>query len=152
MKRKPLIFWLVRIVLGALFIYAGGRKLLDPAEFADAIAGFNAAPTILIHLVALGLPVFEVILGVLMFIPVRFLARVGAFGIIVLNVGFIVLLASAWIRGLSVECGCFGMNLLPASQWTLQISIVRDLVLLAMAYLVYVKCDKGNDSPQTQGA
>jgi len=131
------IVWIFRIILGLLFLYAGARKMIDPTEFSDAIAGFQILPSTLIHQVALGLPLFEVVLGVLICMPVQFGARIGAFGIIVLNLGFIVLLASAWIRDLSVECGCFGLGIFPPSQWTLQISIVRDLVFLAMAYWVY---------------
>ena len=118
---------------------------MNPTEFADAIAGFKTLPTILIHPVALGLPVFEIVLGLCVMVPIAKFCRLGALGLIVVNLGFTLLLAIAWMRGLSVECGCFGVSFFSPSQWTLQIAIVRDLVFLAMACVVYMKVIRSAD-------
>lgn len=140
MKNKKIFVVICQVVLGLLFIYAGVRKMLDPAEFADAIAGFRFLPDLLIHPVALSIPVLEIILGIMVMLPTswRNLAKHGAYGIILLNIAFIILLLSAWMRDLSVECGCFGLGIFPPSEWTLQIAIVRDIVFLAMAYIIHL--------------
>ena len=136
--KKTKVAWVLRIILGLLFVYAGVRKVIDPVEFADAIAGFRFAPEALIHPIAMGLPVLEVILGLLIVFPWKAWANVGAFGIILLNIAFIILLVISWIRGLSVECGCFGIGIFPPSRWTLQITIGRDVIFLVMALWVYL--------------
>ena len=118
---------------------------MDPTEFADAIAGFKSLPLILIHPVVLGLPVFEIALGLCVMVPIAKFCRLGALGLIVVNLGFTLLLAIAWMRGLSVECGCFGVSFFPPSQWTLQIAIMRDLAFLAMACVVYLKVTQSAD-------
>lgn len=139
MKKNKIFVVICQVVLGLLFIYAGVRKMLDPAEFADAIAGFRFLPSLLIHPVALAIPVLEIILGVLVMLPTswRNLAKHGAYGIILLNIAFIILLLSAWMRGLSVECGCFGLGIFPPSKWILQLAILRDIVFLVMSYIIY---------------
>ncbi len=137
MNNKKLIISF-RIILGSLFVYAGVRKILEPMDFADAVAGFKVLPSMLIHPVALGMPFFEVILGLMVILPWRStIVKIGALGLIIRNISFIAILSSAWMRGLSVSCGCFGFGLFPPSEWDIEIAIVRDIFFLTMAYLSY---------------
>ena len=116
------------------FISAGVRKLIESIDFADAIAGFQILPDHLIYPVAIGLPIFEIVLGVIVIMPQkRGLLKIGALGIAVLNIVFIALLLSALIRELSVQCGCFGFGIFPPSEWDVHIAIVRDIAFLMMA-------------------
>lgn len=55
----------ISLGLAAVFFYAGIDKLRDPLEFADSIAAFAILPATLISPLALGLPIFEVVCGVL---------------------------------------------------------------------------------------
>lgn len=135
-RNLKIIDLLMRLTLGGLFIYAGIRKVIDPAEFANAIAGFKVAPELLINLIALGLPIVEIVLGGMLLIPHNCCIRTSSLGIIFLNLFFILLLTQAWLRGLNVNCGCFGLNIIPPSQWTLPISIGRNIILLAMALTI----------------
>ncbi|MGA7872757.1 MAG: MauE/DoxX family redox-associated membrane protein, partial [Candidatus Binatus sp.] len=59
----------VSIAVAAVFIYAGVDKIRDPLQFADSIAAFAILPAVLINLLALGLPPFEIACGLLLFAP-----------------------------------------------------------------------------------
>ena len=96
----------VSLGLAAVFIYAGFEKLHDPLDFADSIAGFGILPRALINPFALALPPFEIACGLLLLWPPT--RRVGALAIAVLSVMFFAALLSALLRGLTLDCGCFG--------------------------------------------
>jgi putative oxidoreductase len=92
--------------LAAVFIYAGIEKMRDSLQFADSIAGFSILPGSFINLVALGMPPFEIACGLLLLWPPT--RRIGALAIALLSVMFFAILSSALLRGLTLDCGCFG--------------------------------------------
>ena len=123
----------VRLLLSGVFIYAGAVKMISPYPFADSVASFKLLPGPMINLLALGLPAFELTMGsFLLFGPFK---RVATLGALVLTGGFALALASALLRGLPVDCGCFGSGSSAAHQgW---VPLGRDLLLVGMAVLLY---------------
>src|SRR5271163_2367189 len=93
------------IAMAAIFVYAGIDKMRDPLSFADSIAAFAILPAVFINLLALGLPPFEIASGLLLLGPRT--RRFGALAVVVLSVMFLAALASALLRGLTLDCGCF---------------------------------------------
>jgi uncharacterized membrane protein YphA (DoxX/SURF4 family) len=76
-----------------------------------------------------GLPIVEIIVGVLLVLGLftRFSAVIGS----LLMVAFIIGIASAWARGLSIDCGCFGNGgTIAAAQTQYPQEIARDAGLL----------------------
>lgn len=129
----------VRIALGAVFIYSGAIKIAAPQDFADSIATFRMVPAYLIHIIALGLPVFEVLLGGMLI--VGWMVRPAALAVLVLTGIFAVALVQALFRGLEVDCGCFGSG--EASAGNIWVSLGRDVVLMAGAgWLYYFKAGR----------
>lgn len=123
----------LRLVIGGVFVYAGATKLENPQSFADSIASFQLLPVQLINIVALSLPLFEVICGLLLVIGWQ--KRAIAFGFVVLTSMFAVFLIQGIARGLEVDCGCFGSGAPSAIKtW---MSLGRDLLLLAGSSLLY---------------
>ena len=120
---------IVRVFLGAVFGYAGGIKLRDPQAFADSIHSFALLPSAWINPVALGLPVLEVVLGVFLLLGLK--RRTCAWLAATLSMVFALALSQALIRGLSVDCGCFGSG--PPSVVKTLWAIMRDVVLAALA-------------------
>jgi len=96
----------VSLVLAAVFLYAGVDKIRDPLQFADSVAGFAILPVAFIDPLALSLPLFEMACGALLLFPRA--RRVGALAIALISVVFFVALLSALLRGLTLDCGCFG--------------------------------------------
>jgi len=96
----------LRIVLGGVFLYAGTTKVINPQAFADSIATFKILPPQLINLVALGLPPFEILLGLMLISGWKVCAASLALGGLATVFGLA--LGQAILRGLPVDCGCFG--------------------------------------------
>lgn len=118
-----------RTLVGGIFIYAGVIKILDPWSFADSVAAFKVLPIFLVTPVALSLPVMEGLLGLGLLTGMR--QRACAATVFILCVLFAGLLVQASLRGLEVDCGCFGKG--AASTAKTVEAILRDLVLAAVA-------------------
>jgi uncharacterized membrane protein YphA (DoxX/SURF4 family) len=117
--------WVGRIVLAAVFVYAGAAKALDPAAFADAIHGYRLLPHPAGVALALYLPWLEITggLGV-----VWSRTRLGALSLLfLLCLVFGIAIASAWIRDLDIACGCFGGGAVGAA--ALRGSLLRSAAL-----------------------
>ena len=127
-----------RLLVATVFVYAGAIKAANPAPFADSIASFKMLPASLSNLLALGLPPFEILAGLLLLVPNRW-RRIGAFCILLMISAFLVALATALARGLKVDCGCFGgssLDLLSPTR-NLWLALGRDLVLGTVAWFLY---------------
>lgn len=124
------VLFAFRLIVGGLFIYAGILKIGDPLGFAQSIRNYRLFPQGVCFFTALILPWFEVLAGG--FLIVGLFKRTSALLISGLLAFFIVLVAVTMIRGLDVDCGCFG-SLSRKADWRL---IVEDLVMLAMALCV----------------
>lgn len=129
---------LARLVVGGVWVVAGALKLPDPSESVRAVRNYQLLPEAVVPLLGHALPVLEVLVGVCLMVGV--LVRGAAIVSAVLMCAFIVGIASAWARGLSIECGCFGgaggpvENATAAYPW----EIARDVgLLLASAWLVW---------------
>jgi len=125
----------ISLALAAIFIYAGADKIRDPLQFADNIAGFAILPAVLINLLAMGLPPFEIACGILLLTPRT--RRVGALAVTIITVMFIIALSSALLRGLTLDCGCFGVGAPSRSRMWLELAL--DAVLLSGAVFVYLR-------------
>ena len=98
--------FLFRVILGGVFIWAGILKIMDPLGFAQDIANYQIFPRVLSFVLALVLPWIEFICGVLVILGI--LHRSSTHLLSGLLVGFLVLIVVTMIRGIDVECGCFG--------------------------------------------
>ncbi len=98
---------LVRWTLGAVFVAAGALKIVHPADFYTDILAYEVPlPDEFMRLVALTLPWLEVLCGALL-LGNRWVETAG-FLIAGMSLAFVVLLGQAVLRGLDLQCGCFG--------------------------------------------
>ena len=98
---------LLRLALGGLLVVAGALKLRDPSGFAVEIANYQLLPALAPYLAA-ALPVTEILLGLgLAFFPLAW-RRSAAIGVGLLLLTFAIAVASAYLRGINIACGCFG--------------------------------------------
>lgn len=124
----------VGTIVGGLFIYAGWVKFRQPLQLADTVAAFGILPTSLVTPLAAGLPVFEMLIGVLLiFGPLR---RSAAMGVVIVSVIFGVAIASAIARGLVIDCGCFGSSI--PSRERMWLDFGRDVMFLVGGLIIYV--------------
>lgn len=128
---------LARTLVGGVWVAAGVLKLPDPNENVRAVRAYDLLPESVVPVVGHALPILEILVGVCLLLGL--LTRVAAVVSAVLLVAFVVGMASAWGRGLSIECGCFGGGAGPAANAAAKYpwEIARDVGLLALsAWLV----------------
>ena len=136
MKKKAKHYFLLtlRVGLGLVFIYAGILKIRDPVAFAGSVAAYKLLPYSLNYLVAATLPWIEAACGLFLIIGHRVRASAGI--IAVMNILFIVLLASTIMRGLDIDCGCFRQGGEKTSAW---IAILRDVLFFSVALILFTE-------------
>jgi putative oxidoreductase len=134
-SRRDYLVLAVSLAVAAVFVYAGVDKLRDPLQFADSIAAFAILPAVLINLLAFGLPPFEIACGLLLLGPRT--RRIGALAVVAVSILFFTALASALLRGLTLDCGCFGAG--APSRPRMWLELVLDAVLFAGALFVYLR-------------
>ena len=139
---QPYITVLARLLVGGVLLVAGGLKVTKPTESANAVAAYKLLPTNVAHLLGYALPWIEVALAVLLIFGIMVRPAAIAGGLIMLI--FIGAIASAWARGLLLDCGCFGgggaiadPSLADQVHRTYFIEIMRDLGLALTALYLY---------------
>jgi uncharacterized membrane protein YphA (DoxX/SURF4 family) len=132
-EARPWLGTLARLVLAAVWLIAGGSKVGDLAGSGRAVTAFRLLPVEAARIVGAALPFVELALGVLLLLGLatRLAGAVSA----ALFAVYIVGIAAAWARGLSIDCGCFGGGgqLAPGQHPNYAPDIVRDLGLLVVA-------------------
>lgn len=121
-----------RLVVGGAFAYAGLLKLPDPAASARAVRAYQLLPESLVPAFGYGLPVLEVLIGLVLILGLH--VRLGAVLASVLLVVFMAAIASAWARGLQIDCGCFDAGgEVGAGETSYGRELLRDAALLLTA-------------------
>ena len=128
----------LRLVLGGVVLVAGGLKVGHLETSARAVRAYQLLPYDLAGYVGYALPILEVAVGLLL--VVGLFTRVSAVIAGLLMVAFIIGISSAWARGLSIDCGCFGSGgTIAASQTQYPWEVARDVGLLACAVWLTVR-------------
>ncbi|MFZ1221576.1 MAG: MauE/DoxX family redox-associated membrane protein [Chthoniobacterales bacterium] len=127
------IVWrIIAILIGALFVYAGAVKIIDPAAFARDIDNYKILPWQPSVWLAFYLPWLEVLAGLALI--TRILFRGAVLIVTGLMIVFVVASIVAKARGLDVSCGCFGH----ASQYlNFTWHLVLDFLLLGGLLLLW---------------
>jgi len=97
-------YLVVRVALALIFIYAGAMKLMDPKAFARIISHYDLVPEVLLPVVAIGLPLAEVLAGVALILDMR----PGLHGVSGMIVLFVIVLGYGVLTDMNIDCGCFG--------------------------------------------
>ncbi len=118
----------VRLALGGVFIYASIYKILDPPQFAKSIWYYHILPGSVINISALIMSWLELLCGVAIIAGAYY--RGAILWVNILLLVFMVAVASAVNRGISIDCGCF--KAASASRESAIYTIYRDVAFLAM--------------------
>ncbi len=97
---------IVDLIIGALFIYAGILKVLDPMRFAIDIDNYKTVPWFIGVRLAFYLPWLEILCGLALITRKLYLGGLSILA--ALTSIFIVASIVAKARGLDITCGCFG--------------------------------------------
>jgi uncharacterized membrane protein YphA (DoxX/SURF4 family) len=131
---------LARFILGAVFIYASLDKIADPIAFSTNIDNYHISPIGINNLAALILPWVELIIGL------SLITGVFLDGASILTIGllafFIIIITQAYMRGISLHCGCFKTAVDPGLgdlKQEMLWRIFEDILFLGLAIIVYFR-------------
>jgi uncharacterized membrane protein YphA (DoxX/SURF4 family) len=134
-KFQPWITLAFRLILGGVLLVAGGLKVTDPFGSATSVRAYQMLPIDLANFLGFVLPFIEVGIGLLLIVGIW--VRLAAIAGGALMLMFIVAIGQAWIRGISLDCGCFGKGGLLATDelpvWNYTLEIARDIALTVVA-------------------
>jgi uncharacterized membrane protein YphA (DoxX/SURF4 family) len=129
LQLRAMAYHPLRLLLGAVFLYASLDKILHPGAFAQTVYNYKILPDSAINLAALTLPWLELIVG---------LCLVSGFGLpgattisTSLLTLFIVVMAYNQIRGLDIHCGCFSTQTTEGSAGFS--TLIRDVLFLIVS-------------------
>lgn len=130
-RGMPAVTLIVRVLVGALFLAAGASKVGHFDDLAGAIAGFRILPQPVIAPLAVVLPFFEIGLGLYLLagLYTRAAALIGAVQLVV----YAAAIASAVVRNIPANCGCFGPQDTAKADWP---HVLADLALAAVCALL----------------
>jgi uncharacterized membrane protein YphA (DoxX/SURF4 family) len=135
---QPWLTTLARLGLAAVLFMAGWAKFTEPRALQKlAVAAYQILPDSTVGAVGIGLPILEMSLAGMLVLgfATRFIAAAGGLLMIIFIGGII----SAWSRGLSIDCGCFGGGGTVGKGQTRYLQeIVRDLGFLVLAAWIMV--------------
>jgi uncharacterized membrane protein YphA (DoxX/SURF4 family) len=122
-----------RFTLGVVFVYASVGKILDPKAFAENLLDYHIfSSATFVRYLAVTLPWVEWFCGIFLILGV-FVRSISILTSSMLAV-FIVAMISAMIRGLEINCGCFGSTheVIGAS------TLLRDSLLLCISLAIMI--------------
>ena len=136
----------LRLVLGAVFLYAAWTKLrASPLVFAMSVDSYRLLPEWAVLGVAYSLPWLELLVGILLLAGmwVRYVAAVAS----AILVMFFALMLRSYVQGEGIDCGCFGVGEAISVK-----TLLRDGSLLAAAVLLTIAAFKFLSARTQKGA
>lgn len=128
----------VRLGLAAVWLTSGIIKISNPGETYVAVQAYEILPTSLVGPVATALPLVELVLGILILCGLATRPAAAASGVLLLVL--IAAIVQAWVRGLSIDCGCFGGGgEIAAGETAYPLEILRDVGFLALAVWLVIR-------------
>lgn len=135
--------FLAQLLFGALFLWSGFLKVLDPLSFADAVRNFRIVGDPYAVLLAMWIPWVEIVAGVaVMFDRWK---QAGATILVGALLSFTAAVISAWVRGLDISCGCFGEE----SAVNYPVKLLQNTLLIGWGILLLWRA--GSDRRLTEG-
>lgn len=135
-KFQPWFGFVARLVVGGVIFAAGYLKVGHIEKSQMAVRAYEVLPISVANFFGTILPFAEVAIGLLLILGAGI--RINALLSAALMALFIVAIAQAGLRGLTIDCGCFGGGgqVEPGKTRYLQ-EIVRDAALFALAVYLY---------------
>jgi len=125
--------WLTLI---GVLLAAGGLKIGNLQKSAMSVRAYELLPVDLANFLGYVLPWIEIGMGLLLIAGVA-VSIVGLLGALTMF-AFVIAIAQAWARGLSIDCGCFGGGGQVDPEDTKYLStILRDIGFLLLGVYLY---------------
>ena len=117
----------VRMALGAVFLFSCAGKIADPTAFAAIVRNYQLLPPPMVSTTAVIFPWIEAVCGLAL--VVGRLEKGAALLVSLMMIVFIGLLFYNSYRGLNIACGCF--SLATDAPSNIVVNTLRNLLILA---------------------
>ncbi len=134
MTADVMIAWALRLILGLVFIWASGHKILAPDQFAMILYGYGIFPGNIINLMAIWVPFVELVAGICLISGVY--KRPALILINAMLLGFILIIGFNLVRGYQFDCGCFSFGQTSDTKCAVGL-LVRDMFMLGAGLLLW---------------
>lgn len=131
-KLFPWIGLVARIYLGGFFVFAAVPKIMEPLAFATAISHYELLPSWTINGYALIVAWLELLVGIALVLGFRVRTSSAITGLLL--VMFTCAVAVAVVKGLQIDCGCFGAQGGDEVSW---LKVLKNCGLIAMSLYLY---------------
>lgn len=139
------VTFVVRIALGAIFLFSCAGKIADPAAFAAIVTNYQLLSPPLVSATAVVFPWIEAVCGLALVFGR--LEKGASLMICLMMVVFTGLLLYNHFRGLNIACGCFSLAAREPSNIT--VNALRNLFILAAgAWVLYFSRQQRQPSVQ----
>jgi uncharacterized membrane protein YphA (DoxX/SURF4 family) len=134
---KNYILWVVRILVGLLFIFSGLIKLNDPTGFAIKLEEyFTVFGTEFLNPITVGLSIFicalEIVLGIALLLGIE--GVLVSWGLLLMILFFTFLTFYSAYFNKVTDCGCFG-DAIKLTPWE---SFTKDIVLTVLILYIFI--------------
>lgn len=103
---QPWLSLVVRLSMAIILIAAALPKLGDLGQSVRAVRAYRLLPEEIVPFVGTALPFLELLLAVLLIVGM--FTRLAAIVWLVMMFGFMTGVIWVWVKGYSIDCGCFG--------------------------------------------
>ncbi len=127
----------LRWLLGIVFIWAALGKMVGPQDFLANLFEYRLPlPEFSLRFAAVTLPWLELVFGLSLLTGFWPESTLGV--ILMLMMVFLIATGQAWVRGLEIDCGCFGTAIEKNTfVGSVQFAFFRNLVLAAISLFLF---------------
>lgn len=122
---------LLRLLVGATFVYASLDKIQHTQQFAMSVRGYQILPVAVSNLFAVSVAWTELTAGIMLILGI--FARKAAAAVGMLSVLFMAAITIVLVRGMVIDCGCFSAE---GGSTVGPMLLLRNLLLLAGALMI----------------
>jgi len=123
---------ILRVLLGCFFVFSGIAKFWTLSSFREILLTYKFIPEIAIPLFVYGIPIIEVVLG-LMLLVAHCIKKVSLF-LLVLVFVFTVVAFVKYQNGQVGNCGCFGQFIERKNNWWLFVENTALMIFLSVIH------------------
>ena len=132
-KRSEVFEWistLVRLSMAGILIFAAIPKLQDIQGSIRAVRAYRLLPEATVEFVGTVLPILE--LSLALFLLLGLFTRIAAIVWLAMMAAFMFGVIWVWIKGYTIDCGCFGGGDVPAGKTNYPIHLLERVGFVAL--------------------
>jgi len=96
----------VRLFVGFVFVFSAITKIASPEDFSQSVYNYKLVPLFFVNIFAIVLPWVELCAGILLIFGIS--VKENSAILFILLFIFVAAIGISLLRGLDIECGCFG--------------------------------------------